>query len=216
MPRKSSEKRVVICVPVDEKVLWNFCLSLVQMMSHTLTQNEVMLGGLGVKYVSSSLIPSSRYLLAKQALESGATHLLFLDSDMAFPPDTLVRLIRHDEDMVGVNYLGRRPPHAVTAWIDRTHPVVTTKESTGIVKAWRTGFGVVLIKAGVFENLQPPYFEIPFIPEKDEFLGEDYFFFDAAKKVGIDLYIDQELSLEVDHIGSCALNLHAEDSTDAA
>ena len=213
---KRSNRKVSICIPSGDLVHARFCLSLSQMMMYTAASGESGINSLGVEHVNSSIIPSARYLLVKQALKGGATHLLFLDSDMAFPRDTLLRLMCHDKDVVAVNYLGRRPPYDVVAWIDPTHRVMTTKESTGIVQAWRTGFGIVLIKASVFSNLLPPYFGLPFVPERDDFLGEDNYFFDALQKARIDLFVDQDLSLDVDHIGSCPLNLQAEDLSGAA
>jgi hypothetical protein len=37
----------------------------------------------------------------------GASHILFLDSDMTFPPDTLQRLLDHKVPIVGADYVKR-------------------------------------------------------------------------------------------------------------
>jgi len=173
---------------------------------HTFMEEPEGLKGITIQHVGASILPYGRYTLAKKALENNATHLLYIDSDMTFPKDTLVRLLRHDKDIVSINAMSRRPPHNLTAWLGPGQPVVTTPDSTGIEKAWRTGFAVVMVKAQVFETLNAPYFNYEFVPERDEFRGEDYFFFDAAQEAGFELYIDQDLSKQVNHMGGFAWN----------
>jgi hypothetical protein len=38
------------------------------------------------------------------------THVLWIDDDMTFEPDVLVKLLRHDKDVIGVNYVTRSDP----------------------------------------------------------------------------------------------------------
>lgn len=200
------ESIVCICIPSDETVHAGFCLSLAQMVMHTFMEEPSNLKGLTIQHVGASILPHSRYTLAKKALENHATHLLYLDSDMIFPANTLTRLLAHDKDMVSINAMSRRPPYHTTAWIAPEHQIVTTVESTGLERAWRTGFAVVMLKAAVLAGMKPPYFNLEFIPERDEFRGEDYVFFDAAKAAGFELYIDHDLSKEVQHMGGFAYN----------
>ena len=197
---------VAVCIPSDTHVHAGFCMSLTQMIMHTFVNEEIALGGITIQHVGASILPHSRYMLVKQALRHNATHLLFLDSDMTFPADTLIRLLKHDLDMVGVNALSRRPPYNVTAWIAPERPAMTTQDASGLEKVWRTGLAVVLIKTRVFEALDPPYFNLEFIPEKDQFRGEDYVFFDSARKAGFELYVDHDLSKCVNHMGDFAYN----------
>lgn len=197
---------ISICVPSDDHVHAAFYVSTVHMILHTMVQQDIILKGITLQHVGSSLIPHSRYALVKNSKKHDATHLLFLDSDMAFPPDTLIRLLRHDKDMVGINAMARRPPYNVTAWATETERMITTPDSFGIEKAWKTGLAVMMIKAEVFERLELPYFALPFIHELDEYCGEDYYFFDQARAAGFELYIDHDLSKEVDHIGMFPFN----------
>jgi hypothetical protein len=197
---------VAICIPSDDMVHAAFSLSLVHLIMHTLLAEKANLAGLTIQHIGSSLLPESRYSLVKKSLELGATHLLFLDSDMTFPQDTIIRMLEADKDVVGINAMARRPPYNLTAWYGPGRPVQTTQESEGLEKVWRTGFGVVMIKARVFEKLNAPYFDLEYVPEKDRFRGEDYFFFDAAREAGFELYIDQDLSKQVNHFGSFAFN----------
>ena len=197
---------IAVCIPSDDHVHAAFSMSLVHLLMHTMMSEDVSIGGITVQNIGASILPHSRYMLVKHSQRHKATHLLYLDSDMTFPADTLIRLLRHDKDIVSINAMSRRPPYNLTAWVGPGQPVVTTRESTGLEKVWRTGFAVVLIKAKVFEALDAPYFDYDFLPEKDEFRGEDYHFFDSARAAGFEIYVDQDLSKQVNHLGVFAFN----------
>jgi hypothetical protein len=143
---------VAVCIPSDDHVHAGFCISLVHMLMHTMLTDAIKLEGITIQHIGASILPYSRYTLVKQALHHNATHLLFIDSDMTFPPDTLVRLMRHDKEIVGINAMSRRPPYNLTAWARPGERIVTLTDSMGLEKIWRTGFAVVLIKAEVFVN----------------------------------------------------------------
>ena len=197
---------ISICIPSDDHVHAAFYMSTMHMLMHTMVQQDLILKGLTLQHVGSSLIPHSRYSLVKNSQRHEATHLLFIDSDMAFPVDTLVRLLRHDKDMVGINAMSRRPPYNLTAWKAPGVRMETTVESTGLERAWRSGLAVVLIKAHVFDKIELPYFAVPFLRDMDEYGGEDYYFFDKAHEAGFELWIDHDLSKEVDHMGMFPYN----------
>jgi GT2 family glycosyltransferase len=44
-----------------------------------------------------------------EAIQKGATHLLFLDDDNPVPPDTLIKLLEDDKDIVIAPILSRNP-----------------------------------------------------------------------------------------------------------
>ena len=68
--------------------------------------------GLVVDYLmrQSCDIVSSRTWLVNEAIRLGATHLFFTDADMAYPDDTIVRMLAHKKDIVGVRYHRRKFP----------------------------------------------------------------------------------------------------------
>src|SRR5687768_2204965 len=61
-----------------------------------------------------SILSHARNVLARDALQRGCDWLLWIDSDMRFPPDTLARLLAHGEAMVGADYPRRVEPHTRT------------------------------------------------------------------------------------------------------
>ena len=85
--------KVLVGIPSGSEWKAQFGMSLVNMVAYSSTP---MRGGsrveeLRVWNARGSILPKSRTTLAKQALEFGATHLLFVESDMVFPHQTLHR-----------------------------------------------------------------------------------------------------------------------------
>ena len=52
-----------------------------------------------------------RNLIVEAAKEFNCTHILFVDDDMAYKPESLEQLLSHDLDIVTGLYLSRAFPH---------------------------------------------------------------------------------------------------------
>lgn len=196
--------RVLVCIPARDEVKTEFLMSLVAMMQHCAFYPKHDLQGIGFHCVRTSVLPSGRQALADEVLRTGVTHSLWLDTDMAFPKDTLYRLVEADKDFIGVNVRCRRPPFLFLTESDPTTRLITNKDSTGIVKVHRTGFGVVLIKTEVFRKLSLPFFDFEWQGQKKGWRGEDYYFCEKARKEGVEFWIDHDLSKKIGHIGDFA------------
>jgi len=100
-------------------------------------------------------IARNRNLLVQIATDSGAEYVLFLDSDMEFPPDMLLRLLAHEKDIVGVPYPKRRHPYELLG-----APLNPAAAQSGLAEfEWLPG-GLMLIKTDVFRKIASPwYFE---------------------------------------------------------
>jgi hypothetical protein len=182
-------------------------MSLVTMMQHAALSPEgglEDLEGIGFNVIRGTILPSSRQSLAREALETGVSHTLWIDTDMAFPKDTLHRLARADKDMIGINARGRRPPYPFLAEATATARLETKKDSTGIVEVHRVGFGLVLIKTDVFRKMDAPFFDFEWLKETASFRGEDYYFCEKARTYGVEFWVDHDLSKQVAHIGDFA------------
>lgn len=192
--------KVMVGVPARDTVMTGFAHSLAMMMGQS-----AVVPGLELRMVTSSgtLICDQRNQLAAAALRDGADWLLFLDSDMRFPPDTLLRLLDRNTPIVGCNYTTRRAPAEPIAFksIKTLEKLYTAEESTGLEECAANGFGVMLIHTSVFLRVPKPWFYIPYIPDKDGNWGEDVWFCNAARKEGFNIFVDHDLSKEVKHIG---------------
>jgi hypothetical protein len=59
----------------------------------------------------------------------------------------------------------------------------------------------MMIKTEVFAKLEEPYFYFEQLPD-NKILGEDIYFCIKAKDVGIETWVDHELSMGIRHIGA--------------
>lgn len=195
--------RIAILVPATETVTTAFMASMTELLMHTTAEVEsTPIETLTVQYYGSSILPFSRQILAQFLVDMGFSHGLFIDSDMRFPKDTLLRLVKHEHPIVGINAMTRRAPYRCTAQVDPGVPLVTTPESTGLQRVSRIGFGLTWVAAEIFEKIERPWFGLEWIPEKMVFRGEDYWFCERAKAAGYDIWVDHDLSKQVFHVGS--------------
>lgn len=115
-----------------------------------------------------------------------ATHLLFLDDDMLFPKNGLIRLLSHDLPVVSGFYVGRNPPHLPVAYrkVDENQWIPITKFCAGLQEVDALGAGFLLIKTEVFKDWPRPWFEF------SDKMGEDMYFCEEAKRRGFSIYLD--------------------------
>lgn len=168
--------------------------------------------GLGSRLSAGTYVHTGRQELIDKALETGVTHILWLDTDMRFPPDSLVRLMNHNLPMVGINYLKRRlPPEFVAikalGWNEgeRSERLVTDEDATGLEEVDAVGFGMVMMQTAALADMpdpkEEPWFWFKWIPEKQMQVGEDVQFCRLFRESGQKIYVDHDLSKECGHIG---------------
>jgi hypothetical protein len=203
--------RIAILIPARGQMEVATAFDLVAMCAYTIktTKHDIDL------FTSSgTLIFDQRNNLVKTALEIKADYLLFVDADMRFPKDTLLKLMAHDKDIIGVNATTRSEPVKPTAknihinedgsidWM----PIFSNAKS-GIDMADGIGCGVMLIKRQVVEALEEPYFYFEQLPG-NKLLGEDIYFCVKAKDAGFDTWVDHDLSKQIKHIGQYVYGWH--------
>lgn len=145
-----------------------------------------------------SILPNLRGLLVKTAIENSATHILFIDSDMRFPPDTIHNLMKRNVDIIGANCKQR----VVNEWTARVgDKFIGSEGKNGIEEVDTIGMGVTLINTGVFKKLDKPYFSMPWDTNAEKHVGEDVYFCVRAKEAGFKIFIDHDVSQKVRHAG---------------
>lgn len=203
--------RIAILIPARGQMEVATAFDLVAMCAYTIknTKHDIDL------FTSAgTLIFDQRNNLVKTALEVKADYLLFVDADMRFPKDTLLKLMAHDKDIIGVNATTRSEPVKPTAknihinddgsvdWM----PIYSNAMS-GIEKADGIGCGVMLIKRKVIEGMEEPYFYFEQLPG-NKLLGEDIYFCVKAKDAGFETWVDHDLSKQIKHIGQYVYGWH--------
>ena len=193
---------VAIVVPTKDTVYSHFSYSLSNMIKlTTLMGIETHLF-----FDGGTILINQRENLIKQAIEVGAEWVLWLDSDMMFPASVLMRLLAHNEDIVGCNYMKRSFPFKTVAFTDTSdwENWIPIEYSNDLVDAEAVGMGCVLMRTKLFKELQKPYFEYTYQPTTEDWGGEDFTLFKKFNKLGHTLKIDMNLSNEIYHIGTFA------------
>lgn len=155
-------------------------------------------------YATGTTLCSNRQELADVAVASGATHLLFIDTDMVFPGESLNRLLAHEKPIVGCNYTSRRLPLRTTAATMNGKRMVSLGKE-GLEKAAHIGLGMALIETKVFTSMPKPHFIVGWWQNTEtggsNYISEDVSFCRKARAAGFDIWVDHDLSLEIGHVG---------------
>jgi len=59
----------------------------------------------------------------------------------------------------------------------------------------------MLVKAEVFEAIPKPWFNLRWVDEIQDFVGEDWWFLDKAEGYGFSAMVDHRISMKVGHVG---------------
>lgn len=211
--------KIAICLPCRDMVNTSFAYDLARMMANWSAKNVPNGHQLLIYTSQGTLIVNQRADLARNAIKDGADYILWLDTDMRFPKDTLDRLLAHKKPIVAANYATRRLPVDTVAF--KLHEnggweTVKTGGKTGLEKVEAVGMGVMLTDTKVFKEMPTPWFSITYHENSSEYSGEDIYFCYKANKLGNDVLIDHDLSREVRHIGSFEFGHEHVDVSDSA
>lgn len=197
--------KLAVCMPSRDMVHSRFCHDLACLginFGARLTKNK---GDAIMTLVSmGTLLVDQRENLVEEAISSGATHILWLDTDMTFPPDVVERLEKHNKPVVTCNYVKRGIPTMPVAYKSdgkQAYPV-NSNGKTGLEEVDVTGLGVCLMDVRVFKDIPKPWFLMGYNPNTGKHMGEDVYFFRKLKDAGYKCWVDHDLSREVGHIGT--------------
>jgi len=206
---------VVVAVPCQSDVKAYFCYDLAQMMAYTATRYSVpgVIDNMALAMQVGTYVHTARMALAAAAMQQEMDYVLFLDSDMRFPPDTLARLLARNLPMVGCNYVSRKYPVRYIGVEKVADPeseekgtlLTTARDSTGVEECDALGFGVMLIRRDVFEALpdprEQPWWWYEWMPKHNSQIGEDVYFCRLVREAGVPIHVDHDLSKQIKHLG---------------
>lgn len=147
-----------------------------------------------------------RNLIIRQALELNCSHILFLDDDVAFKPDMLMKLLSHDVDIVTGLYLMRNYPHkpiifSVADADGRCINHYPKDSESGLIEVVACGLGACLIKSEIFRKLEEPWIRLGEL-ELDHWC-DDIGFFRRVRMAGFKIHCD--LDVTVGHMASATI-----------
>jgi hypothetical protein len=175
---------------------------------------------------NESLVTRARNILSAMFLESGATHLFFIDADIEFEPDSVIRMLAMDKDIIAGAYPKKALPVQYAMNFKYTDPVKKQiRVENGAVEVWDASTGFFCIKREVFEKMMLAYPDLHYkndsnidpklqkfcyaffdtMIDKDEngdnrYLSEDYTFCRLWQRLGGEIWMDPNTRLN--HVGS--------------
>ncbi len=168
--------------------------------------------------VNESLVTRARNNLVAMmlAFDQNSTHLMFIDADIQFDPEEIIKLLLADKDIVGGLYPKKTLP------IDYVVNTVPNAAREGdLVEVSNLGTGFMLIKREVIERMimaNPQWkfqddiglpthlhpfmyalFDTEIDPVSRRYLSEDYLFCQRWRQMGGKIWAD--LSITLNHVG---------------
>lgn len=188
----------MIAVPCMDQVPAQFAQSLATLKKA---------GACVVAFQVGSLIYTSRNNLAALAIKNGVDYILWLDSDMMFPPETLEAMLKTIKEQEGDviltgMYCRRVAPYHPTLFktldIENENATWTDFKEIpdGLFEVEGCGFGCVLAPTSAFVDVQAKFGRM-FSPIGD--VGEDLSFCWRARQAGWKFICDP--SIELGHVG---------------
>jgi hypothetical protein len=161
-----------------------------------------------------SVVSRARNLLVKDMLETNATDLLFIDSDINFEPEDIFRLMAWGADpkkgiVAGVPRT-RSENKVYIADLDYDENGELTMNGMGLVRATRVATAFMLIRREVFEQMMEANPEWTYYDKRTErmipclfdfklteegYMGEDFLFCDRARELGFEVWVDPTITL---------------------
>lgn len=183
---------ILIGIPSREWVPMDFALCYANLIAHNVMNGqELSLDNHRAAHPTVGRNMTLKY--ADQLVSEGHTisHIMWIDADMAFPADTIQRLLKHDKDIVGAAYCGRHHPY-LPIYKGLSEEEEAKREP--LRKVSRLPGGMLLVKYEVHQKLGKfAYYE-------DR--GEDFDFCKRAIEAGHDVWMDCVLTNELGHIGT--------------
>ncbi|MBX3502804.1 MAG: glycosyltransferase [Alphaproteobacteria bacterium] len=182
---------VAILIPSGDLLHADFALSLAAVVRCSRSARVI-----DIMNERSSNLARSRNNLVRRALERRADWALWFDSDMTFPPDTIDRLLSHNEPIVGATYRRRNDPKGSVIGPMLPDQAGVPEDMTAM---GYLGMGCVLVSMRVFADVPEPWFNFDETPGRET--GEDRWFFERAREAGYRVLCDDWLTTQVGHIG---------------
>jgi len=207
--------KLAILTPTTGFARTIYTFSLIQMIFH-FSRNQIYEGvedqTLQYMPMEGSGIGAMREALVLEALKHDYTHVLFIDEDMGFKPNALHVLAQRKLPIVGCNYPKRVKDGGFTALsLDQSRRLVTDEQTTGLERAYYTGFGFCLVERQVFEQVEKPWFLIGYNLTTNTYSTEDAAFGKRLIDAGVEWHCDHDASKLIWHNGS--YNYNFEDVT---
>ena len=200
--------KTLIAVPCFDQIHTDFAKSLIDLQKPP---------GTSYTFIKNTLIYDSRNIVSASAIDAGFDRVMWLDSDMTFKPDLLVKLSEIMDDdpskkMISGLYFTRRFPNIRPVLFSKmTYEVKDVKYESeaefwydypeGLTECAAVGFGCCLTSVDLLKRVTEKHGS-PFTPYSC--MGEDMAFCLRVRDIGEKIYCDTRL--KCGHIGAMEYN----------
>jgi hypothetical protein len=204
-----AHKKLMIGLPAyDHKVGLKMAVSLMHLGQKVIDH--------GIQIVISSVcgcsvVSRARNLIADEFMKSDCDHLLFIDSDMTFDPDSVIRLLAWNQEkpIVAGVYEARKEGKIYIVSLAGDGTAIHCDEN-GLIEARRVATGFMMIQRGVFQKLKDAHPEwehkdtssdnmlwgyFDFKLTREGYVGEDFLFCDRVREQGLSIWVDPTIKL---------------------
>ena len=218
---RAQSRKVMIATPVARSPALEYCMSF--------AETCVRLDRSGIAFAThfvtgSSNLPKARNELVARFLASDCTDLLFVDDDMGWRPEAVLRLLASEQPMIAG--VGRKRVDKsnfdLDVWCVHFAPDAAeslAQDDMGAVEVVGVGTGFMRIRREVFEAMIAAHPEwkraghdgmaekvranyyafFRFDPDDDKEMGEDFVFCQRWRELGGKVFIDRHIWLS--HVG---------------
>lgn len=224
-PAPMEKPLIAIACPSHEMCPATFAFDLAAMLAYSVAAIGDSVNFV-IHHVGGTYVHKARQQLIEEVIRDEADYCLWIDSDMRFPRDSLIMLLQHEKDMVGINYSTRGIPPRFVAIKERTKfddggvlvpgaVCPTWEDSTGLEEVDAVGFGLVLMRMDILNDMpdDEPLFFYEWSTDTGKLhVGEDVWFCAKVVEAGHKIFVDHDLSHRCAHTGAIEYKLeHAQD-----
>ena len=136
-----------------------------QCLDHLIHHNLQLGRKITVRKPTSSLIAENRNTCIAEAIKIGAEYLLFIDTDMIFPPDAIQRFQMHNKPIVSAVAVTKGYPYKPNLYKKVSDvgwaPIIKGLTGGHLVKVDCVGGAFMLIRIKDIKHIPPPWFSQP-------------------------------------------------------
>ena len=214
---KKEKFSIFLATPVYGEVSIHYFQACLQFQKYCIAKNI----DISIQVMKSSLVTQGRNLCVSSFLDLNYTHLLFVDSDIEFAPESIMKMLKADKDVIAVPY-----PLKTLQWdkcMDRinrgeiktaaelqfkglyTYPMKVPDskdisiDKEGVIEVTHAPTGCMLIKRSVFDKMIKAYPEKK-VEQKSIINGElmkmphYYNFFDTEHEPETKTYLGEDFA----------------------
>ena len=123
-------------------------------------------------------------------------YTFWVDSDIILPKDALIKLYESNKDIVSGVYMQRKHAKQILELYNEAGNIPHNELEHGLMEVRGCGFGCVLVKGNVFNEMEYPHFKYKSALNHDHTYSEDVYFCDRAREKGFKIWADTTLICE--------------------